>query len=84
MTYDKVIFLKIRKIYLLLNACVHCYFIDSIWDPFLDLRAVFVFLYFPVFDSDCCAKTNPNVVTFHTEICSIFASYVEMRPWSCA
>lgn len=40
MTYDKVIFLKIRKIYLLLNACVHCYFIDSIWDPFLDLRAV--------------------------------------------
>lgn len=40
MTYDKVIFLKIRKIYLLLNACVHCYFIDSILDPFLDLRAV--------------------------------------------
>lgn len=31
-------------------------------------RAVFVFLYFPVFDSDCTAKMNPKVVTFQTAI----------------
>lgn len=34
---------------------------------------VFFFFYiFPVFDSDCTAKMNPKVVTFHTAIYNLF------------